>query len=311
MKSSDRNLLAARATLAVLVVFAASLSSTPTLHAAQGGKSTSAKTAPVAAQAPALKRTTTRRETLRLSYGGRLSVVGAPQGSISIESWSKNDVEIVADIELSAGTEEDLARLAVVNGFIIDEEMNHVRIMTTGTHDRKYLKRVARDFPKKLLGLPWKIDYRIRVPAMTDLDISTGSGPVTINNVEGAISLYAGVSEPAALTLMGGDLEASLQGGTVNLDIPARSWRGRGMNLRLVRGDINVTLPAGFNGYVKAEVLRVGRIDNTHPDIAPVERTKPTERSLQGRAGAGGATLSFTVGDGTIRIRPAGAVSSQ
>ena len=305
MKSSSRQFVAA---LAFAVVFALTLSTVSIVYAAQSGKNSGAKadtskTAPAPTQAPLLKRTTTRQESRRFGYGGRITINGAPQGSVTIEAWPKSEIEVVADVELNAATEEDLARLASVNGFLIDEDVNHVRVITTGMHDRKYMKRVARDFPKNLLSLPWKIDYRIRVPVMTDLDIYTGRGALTIKDVEGAISLHAGESDPASLTLLGGDLEALIQSGTVNLDLTTRSWRGRGINLRLLRGDINLTLPAGFNGYVNAQVLRIGRIENLHPDITPAERTKPTERTLQGRGGAGGATLSLTVGDGTIRIR--------
>jgi hypothetical protein len=100
-------------------------------------------------------------------------------------------------------------------------------------------------------------------------------------------------------------VEATLQGGTVNLDVTARSWRGRGASLRLIRGDLNLALPPNFSGYVNAEVLRAGRVENTYAGLVPRERTKPTDRTLQGVAGSGGATLSLTVGDGRVRITQA------
>ena len=82
----------------------------------------------------------------------------------------------------------------------------------------------------------------------------------------------------------------------------SRSWRGQGMSVRLASGDLTVELPAGFSGDINAEVLNAGRVENAYAGLAPREHTETTERSLQGRAGAGGATLSFTVGDGTLRI---------
>jgi hypothetical protein len=87
--------------------------------------------------------------------------------------------------------------------------------------------------------------------------------------------------------------------------VPARSWRGRGLSLRLASGDLTVELPPGFSGDVNAEVLRTGRVENDFAGLAPRERTKPTERLLQARAGQGGATLSLTVGDGTLRLTQA------
>lgn len=263
------------------------------------------RNAPAATPAPLLRRTTTRREVRRLGYGGSVTVYGAPEGSVTVEAWPRSEVEVTADVELSAETEEELALLAELNGFVLDEDSNHVRVVTTGTHDRKFLKRAARKLPKKLLGLPWKIDYRIRVPAVCDLELSTGRGALTLTGVEGAVRLNAG-DGPATLTLAGGDVEATMLGGPVTVRVPARSWRGRGLSVRLASGDLAVELPANFSGEVNAEVLRAGRVENTHAGLAPRERTQPTERSLRARAGPGGAALSFTVGDGTLRIRQEG-----
>jgi len=128
--------------------------------------------APVAAQknkpttpaAPLLTRTTTLHDTRRLGYSGAVTLVGAPAGSITIEGWQRSEVEVNAEVELRGPTAADLDRLALVNGYAIDEDANHIRIITTGTHDKKYLKRVAKDFPKSLIGLPWKVDYHIKVP---------------------------------------------------------------------------------------------------------------------------------------------------
>jgi hypothetical protein len=264
-----------------------------------GKASANAPASPV--QAPQLKRATTRHEVRRFGYGGMVTIYGAPQGSITVEAWQKSEVEITADIELSADTEDELARLAAVNNFLLDEDVNHLRIITTGTHDRAYMKRVARDFPKKLLAMPWKIDYRVRVPAAIDLEISAGRGALVLTGVEGAIRLNAGESA-ATFTLAGGDVEATIERGPVTLRVPTRNWRGRGLSLRLASGDLNVELPAGFSGDIDAKMLRTGRIENTHAGVAPRERTQTTDHSLQARAGEGGPTLSFTVGDGTLRI---------
>ncbi|HEX5708120.1 MAG TPA: hypothetical protein VFX96_12535 [Pyrinomonadaceae bacterium] len=278
--------------------------------AAQSGrperKTKDAAVKPPAAAAPALKRTTSRQEVRRLGHGGRLTLYGAPVGSITVEGWTRGEVEVTADIELRADTEEELARLAAVNDFVLDDDFDHVRVMTTGTHDRKFMKRAARDFPKKLLSMPWRIDYRVKIPTNCDLEIYAGSGALNFSGFEGALRLNAGEAAPASFTLTGGDVEATLARGSLTLRVPARGWRGRGASFRVVEGDITLELPAGFSGDVNAEVLRVGQVESTYEGLAPRERTKQTGRQLLGRAGAGGAVLSLTVGDGTIRVRQEG-----
>jgi hypothetical protein len=61
----------------------------------------------------------------------------------------------------------------------------------------------------------------------------------------------------------------------------------------------------GFNADIDAQVMRAGEIKSTYANLEPRERNSITPRSVRARAGTGGATLMFTVGDGTIEIRPA------
>ncbi len=250
---------------------------------------------------PALTRMTPRHENFRLAYGGSVTIVGAPAGSITIEGWQRNEVDVSAEIELHGGSTQDLDRLATVNTFVVDQDTNHVRILTTGTHDRAFMKSVAKGFPKTLIGLPWKIDYRIKVPLLTDLEISAGNGPITLSGVEGAIRVNAVESE-ASLQLSGGDVGVTIQRGTIKLGIPARSWHGLGADIKLASGNLIVGLQAGFSGDIDAQVLRTGEIDLTHAGLEPLGQNGISKRSVRARAGNGGATLTFTVGDGVIRI---------
>lgn len=250
-----------------------------------------------------IKRSTMRHEVRRLAFGGTVTLSGAPTGSITIEGWQRSEVDVTAEIELQAASAEDLDRLLVVNNFAVDEDANHVRILTTGSHDKKFMKRVAKDFPKSLLGLPWKIDYHIKIPAMTDLEINAGNGPIRLSGVEGAIRLNA-LASVADLTLTGGTVSATVQSGTINVTIPARGWHGLGADIKLATGNLNVDLLPGFNADIDAQVMRAGEIKNTYANLEPRERNSITSRSMRARAGSGGATLTFTVGDGTIEIRP-------
>ena len=255
--------------------------------------------APVAAN---LKRTIHRRATHRLPYGGSVTLVAPPVSSITIEGWSRSEIEIEADIELQAPTEADLNLLATINNLAIDVDTNHVRVLTSGTHDKKYLQRVAKKFPKTLIGLPWKIDFRLKIPALTDVDIDSGVGPIKLSGVEGSIRLEA-LQSDAELTLTGGYFTGLIQRGVVKVTIPARNWRGLGANLQLAGGTLEVLLAPGFSGDIDANVLRTGEIKNSYAGLTSREGAGNNPRLLLGRAGVGGAKLSFTVGDGTLEIK--------
>ncbi len=252
-----------------------------------------------------LTRTSTQRETRRFAYGGTVTLIGAPRGSVTVEGWQRNEVELTANIELKGPTEADLDQLARVNTFVFDEDLNHISVLTTGTHDRAFMKRTFKNFPKNLLNFPWKIDYRLRVPANTDLEINAGHGPVKLSGVEGSMRVTATESE-TGFTATGGILSATVTFGVINLSIPSRSWRGAGADIRIASGTINVDLPPGFSGDIDAEVLRTGKIVNTYDGLASREKPGITERVVRARAGAGGPFFKFTVGDGTVNIRKGG-----
>lgn len=258
--------------------------------------------APCFAQAQKLiKRTTYKTETVELGAGGTVSIIGAPSGSITVESWRKNEVEISAEVEMQAPAEADLTELAKVNGFAIDADTVHVRVTSVGTHDKDYMKRVAKKFPKNLLGLPFKIDYKIKVPAYCDLNIDGGTGDLTLSNVEGSIKINY-LESNAKLNLIGGSIVATFGGGAVDVVVPNRSWRGRSADVSVASGTLDVHLPLNLNANLEAKVLRTGKIENALGNLKPRERTKFSDQSIVAKAGNGGAFLNFTVGDGSLKL---------
>lgn len=248
-----------------------------------------------------IKRTNYKTETVEFGVGGTVSIIGAPNGSIKIEGWQKNEVEISAEVEMQAETEADLAELAKVNGFVIDNDFGHIRITSIGTHDKTYMKRVAKKFPKNLLGLPFKINYEIKVPMYSDLNVDGGRGDLILSNVEGAIRVNY-LESNAALNLIGGSISVTVGKGNVTVVIPNRSWRGRSVDVQVALGNLDVQLPMNLNANVTAQILRVGEINNSLTNIKPRDRSKFTEKMISAKAGNGGAPLSFTVGDGTMKL---------
>jgi hypothetical protein len=255
------------------------------------------------AQNPTLiKRTIYKTDKFDFGVGGTLSVAGAPNGSIRIEGWSKNEIEFSVEIEISAQSEADLDELAKVTGFILDESMGRTGIMSVGTHDKAYMKRVSKKFPKTLIGLPFKIDYVIKVPRYCDLQIDGGKGDLYIAGVEGSMKINY-LDANATLNLVGGGVFATFGGGTVAVSVPTRSWRGRFADIQLATGTMNVSLPPSLNAELDAIILRTGKIDNAYTDLKPKTRKDVfTEKLIAAKSGTGGIPLRFTVGDGSLNI---------
>lgn len=250
-----------------------------------------------------LKRTTYKTEKVDFGVGGTISIIGAPSGSITIEGWQKNEVEISAEIEVQAENEVDLAQLADVNSFTFDVTLGRLNIISVGSHDKNYLKRSAKQFPKKLIGMPVKIDYKIKVPVFSDLEIDGGHGDFDLSNVEGAMRINF-LDTTARLKLVGGGIAATFGSGSVNVEILSRSWRGQGANIQLGKGAMDVLLALNLNAELDATILRTGKIDNAFTTWKPRDRTKFTEKLINAKAGSGGAKFVFTVGDGDLKIAP-------
>lgn len=257
-------------------------------------------------QQPKLQRTTYKSDRMDFGVGGSLSVIGAPVGSIRIEGWADRRIEISAEIKIEAASEADLDRLSKLTGFITEESLGRVGIVSVGTHDKKYLKNTDKKFPKTLLGLPFSIDYVIKVPKYCDLQIDGGKGALSISGVEGTIRVNY-LESDATIDLVGGGVLATIGSGSLKLTIPSRSWRGHFADVQVAKGDLNLNIPTGLNADFDAVILRTGKIENGFRGFVPKSRkVEFTEKSIAAKAGTGSIPLKFTVGDGILTINEIG-----
>lgn len=249
-----------------------------------------------------LKRTIFKTDRFDFGPGGTLSIIGAPEGSIRVEGWEKGEIEISAEIALEADTEADLNTLSEITGFVLREELGRVGVISVGVNDRKYLKQIKRKLPKTLAAVPYRIDYVIRAPRFSDLQIDGGNGKLDITGIDGTIRVNF-LNADARIGLVGGSILATFESGTVDLAIPTRSWRGRFVDIQISKGDLNVALPTGLNATLDASILRTGTIENGFADLVPrIRKAEFTEKSIVAKAGAGTVPLRFTVGDGMLRL---------
>lgn len=254
--------------------------------------------------APLIKRTATKTDKMDFGAGGTVAITGAPLGSIRVTGSQRNEVTISAEIAMEAATEADLARLAMVTTFVLDEAAGRIGIVSSGTHNKLGDKKLWKKFPKNLMGLPFRIDYIITVPRYCDLQIDGGKGDISVSGVEGTIRTNS-LESNAKLDLIGGSLSGTFGMGNVEITMPDRSWRGNAIDVQLTKGDLSVHMPANLSSELDAIVLRSGKIENAFTTFKPRVRTAPfTEKSLIAKAGSGGVSMKFTVGDGTIKLLP-------
>jgi hypothetical protein len=253
-----------------------------------------------------LKRIVTKTDKLDFGVGGTVSIVGAPKGSIRVEPADGNQIEITAEVHLEAPTDADLNALEGVTGFVLQESLGSVSINTVGTNDKKYLKQTAKKFPKGLIGLPFSIDYAIKVPRYCDLQIDGGVGDISVSGIEGNLRINS-LDSNTKLDLVGGGVNGTFEKGKLLVTMPDRSWRGNSVDIALATGEMEVWLPATLSAELDASILRSGKIENALSDLKPRVRTvKFTEQNISAKAGSGGVPMKFTVGEGVLRLKTIG-----
>jgi hypothetical protein len=248
----------------------------------------------------------TKTDKFDFGAGGTISITGAPNGAIKITGSSLNEIEITAEIELGAPTERDLDLLEKLSGFITDEGSVRTAILSIGSHNKFGQKKLPKNFDKALLNASITVNYVVRVPRYSDLEIDGGIGNLTVSGVQGTIRANY-LESDAKVELIGGEASINIGKGSADVTFGVRGWRGRSANIQIAHGDLTVRLPTSLSAEIDAAILRSGRIENLFPDLKPRDRKALfTEKSVKARAGVGGSSLKFVVGDGDIRIEPLG-----
>ncbi len=247
-------------------------------------------------------RTTTKTDKFDFSSGGTVTVTGAPNGSVKIVGSPKNEFELIATITIEAANDADFAKLAAITGFVAEESTIRVAVGTIGPHNKFGLKKLPKDFPKNLLATPFRVDYELRVPRYTDLEIDGGKGDLSVTGVEGSMRVNF-IEAKGYVEVVGGTTSVTIGSGKLDMAFGVRGWRGRSATVSVGSGELNVSLPSNMSAEIDATILKTGTITNEIPDLKPRDRKVVfTDRSILAKAGVGGSPLKFIMGDGAMKL---------
>lgn len=256
----------------------------------------------VASSAQVLKRTTTKTDEVPFGAGSTLAIAGAPVGNVKVWNSTTNTVTIEATIEVQAANEADLAGAATLTGFVVQETLGRVAIVSVGADSRRKFTSEEKKLIKRLKGMPYRIDYSIGIPRYANIEIDGGKGEIHLYGAEGHNRIN-GLDSDVRVNVSGGDLAINLAKGRVHIEVPRSGFRGSGITAAVVSGQIALFLANGVSADVEASVLRTGQIFSKEAvDLKPRDARKYpfTDKLVMARAGAGGVGIKLTVGDGDI-----------
>jgi hypothetical protein len=197
-------------------------------------------------------------------------------GRIEVVAWDKNSVRVTATMESRAAKMEPEASADLVR---ID---------------------VRRD-NREDVG---DVNFLIRVPVNSTVDISTMTGGIVIRNVRGQM-VRAHVTSEGDIELTGIRAQTVMAENTVgNILFDAELLRGGTYVLNSTQGDIQLRITAEAGFRLMAVAPRTRNIDlNGFAGMGEFEFFNE-KRKVVGKVGDGGASLSTTNGRGSIVFMP-------
>lgn len=225
--------------------------------------------------------------TLPFAAGSRLEVANT-NGSIEISVWERDEVRIRAEKRVRTRHDEDLRELIQELKVIIEETPGGVRVDTE--HPR-------RDGDWWGRGVSSSVDYRIQVPRLSDLNLETVNGKVTVDGVHGDLTLG---STNGGITVedSGGRVDARTTNGGIDVELQQVD-DGEDMSFRSTNGGITLALPGDARASVEARTTNGG----IHTDFPVTVQGSFNKKRLEGEINGGGGRIELRTTNGGIKIR--------
>ena len=228
--------------------------------------------------------------TLPLAAGGMFSLSNV-NGSVQIEGWNREEVQIAA-VKSSTGDPEELSRV----GIVITQSPQGIYVET------RYPPSGSAEV---------SVEYRVRVPAHVRLGrVSAINGSLSVRDVTGMGSLMA-INGNVSLARGAGLFSARATNGNVTLelvslesgfpasDAPRPAAPGAAITAQTVNGSVDVALPADAGAELEA---RTQNGDFTS-DLPLLTSSSAAGRLIHSRIGPGGPALLLRTVNGSIRLR--------
>ncbi len=213
----------------------------------------------------------------RLEPGGRVSVTNV-LGSIEVEGWDRNEVELTA----------------VVTTMGEEAALGEVRIRVEPRSDSLEVRTLYRGQSEE----PVSVDYHLRLPRQARLEsLQTVNGDIVVRNVEGwvaARTLNGSIEESG----IAGSVVASTVNGSIRVALRAMPGREGAVELETLNGSLDLLLPAQANADVDLSTV-AGRIES---GVVFEASGATSGTAVRTRLGRGGVRVRLRTVRGDIRV---------
>jgi DUF4097 and DUF4098 domain-containing protein YvlB len=279
---------------------------------------------------------------------GRMAVVLTFVGFVAIctqaQEWRKTysvsakpEIRVEtndAEIRVSTADRKDIEAVVTANGYKIGS--GGISISEHQTGDRVEIDVHVPNFHLFSLGIHKSVHVDLNIPREADLDLHSGDGRITVENLNGKATLRSGDGDIVVNSGKGafnietgdgrvecqnidGDLRAETKDGGVRIDgvfssldlhtgdgsidaeVRAGSRMASGWSLRSGDGSVSLRLPEGFPADLDVHTGD-GHITMDFP-ITIESGVSLKENAIRGKMNGGGQMLEIKTGDGNITVR--------
>jgi DUF4097 and DUF4098 domain-containing protein YvlB len=203
-----------------------------------------------------------------------ITVDAGPNGGVEVAGWDEDRILIRAKI--TVWDEEDGEDIAA-----------GVRIDTDGV--------IRADGPRVRRG-GWSVDYRIRVPRKSNLELESRNGGLSVADVTGTMDLRT-TNGGIALASVGGEVTGHTTNGGISVTLDGKTWDGEGLDVESRNGGVHIEVPRDYSAMLMAGTRNGG----IRSDIR-VRREDRADGIVRATLGKGGPLLRVMTRNGGIRI---------
>ncbi len=215
-------------------------------------------------------------------------------GSVEVEGWDKNRVEVQARIKIKAPSKSSALKLADKLRFDVDNSPEEVVIKVK--YPRIRLTRFLDIFRSG--GHSVKVSFKVMVPKSCDVTVKNVNGGIGVSRVSGEFDLETvnGGIEIDAVEAFG---NASTMNGSISCMV--REFPdGADLSLKGTNGSIMLLLPWELNAVIDAKCVN-GAVKVRFPFTGDVELKR---WRFRGTVGDGRGSLKLRTINGSIKVAP-------
>lgn len=207
-----------------------------------------------------------------------LNIDAGRNGGISIKSWDKNEIQIMAKVSVYArrtDNAKDIAEDVAIN---------------TGSE-------IKANIPTLDKNQSVSVSYRIYVPREIDLDLEAHNGGISIMNVDGNIR-FETLNGGVGLSNLSGNVRGETSNGGVKVELSGSEWLGEGLNVETTNGGITIYIPKEYNA-----LLKTGTVNGSMDFDFPMMISGRFDKNLTTTLGDGGKTIRVVTTNGGVKIK--------